>query len=468
MLADMDEFRKDPAKLFDYTGLPLDAAMRVQNPHTTPVQPEVTTEQTPPVQTPRRKPTPTPEQRKEEAIRRKHEQRVKENQEQNKSKATMIAIIICSVVLVVALCVVLILTFFSSPKKADVVKVPNLVGQIYGQLEEYPGFKIIVKQEIYSDTIPAGEIISQQPKAGEEKTRDDIAVIISKGPEIKYITLDDLINRSKESTFEYLTNAGLVYEIKAEYNDDIPEDNIIKTEPAAGSKLTAGQTVTLWISKGKKIEFGGMPNVVNNTEAEAKKILEEQGLNLNVIVEKQWSTTIPEGIVMETTPTRGERLKSNQDVTLIVSGGMERHVVPDMYGMSVLEALDWLREHHYVEPIIEYVESDQKKDTVVGQSLEKDKEHLITVETITLQLSDGSKVPVTQDVTIDLRDSALYSDCYLTITLEGKTAFAGRVPKGTMTITLPQQTAAGLVNFHIIANETDGWDQEVLFVANEG
>ena len=467
MLADMDEFRKDPTKLFDYTGLPLDAAMRMQNPHTTPVQPEPATDTPAQPQPPRRKPTPTPEQRKEEAIRRKHEQNAKEHQEQNKSKATTLAIIICSIVLVVALAVLLIIGL-GGGKKDEPLTVPKLVGQMYDQLESHPGFKISHKK-VYSDTEPAGKIISQEPAAGTkvDKEKNTIVVVVSKGPETKVVVLENLVNRSQEATFEYLTSVKLKYEIKAEYNDDIPENNIIKTEPQADSKLNEGQTVTLWISKGKKIEFGGMPNVVNNTEAEARKILNEQSLNLNIIIEKKWSTTIPEGIVIETTPTRGERLKSNQDVTLIISGGMERHVVPDMYGMTVLEALDWFRQHNYVEPIVEYVESDQKKDTIVGQSLAKDQEHLITVESITLQLSDGSKVPVTQDVTLDLGESALYNDCYLKITLEGKTAFAGRVPKGTMTITLPNQTAAGLAKFHIVVDDTESWDQEVLFAANE-
>ena len=38
MLADMDEFRKDPTVLFDYTGLPIDASIRVQKPVTVPAE----------------------------------------------------------------------------------------------------------------------------------------------------------------------------------------------------------------------------------------------------------------------------------------------------------------------------------------------------------------------------------------------------------------------------------------------
>ena len=473
MLADMDEFRKDPTKLFDYTGLPLDAAMRVQNPNTTPTQPEGATEKIPQApQPPRRKPTPTPEQRKEEAKRRKQEQRAKETEEQKRSRITTIAIIVCAVVLVVALCVVLIIGLGGS-KKDGPLKVPALVGETYSQLQDYPGFKIN-KQEVYSDTVPAGEIISQKPLAGTEmeknKDKSDITIVVevSLGPETEIVDMPDMVNKSKDWALSFLNGQNLELDIqfKPEYNDTVPENYIIKTVPAVGTRLKKGQTVTLHISQGKKVEFGGMPMVVNNTEAEAKKILNEQALNLNIVVEKAWSNTIPEGIVMETTPTRGERLKTGQTVTLTISGGVERHKMPDFVGMDLSEAKDWLKNNHYKEPIIEYVGSDQPKDTVVHQSLEKDKEYLITEE-ITLKLSDGTLIPVTMDVTLDLRGSALYGETQLTIKGAGKTVFSGKVPKGTMTITLPKQTAVGSVKYEIIVNETDGWEETVQFVAND-
>ena len=474
MLADMDEFRKDPTKLFDYTGLPLDAAMRVQNSNTNPTQQEGATEKIPqPPQPPRRKPTPTPEQRKEEAKRLKKEQRAKETEDQKRSRITTIAIIVCAVVLVVALGVVLALTLGGKPKDKT-VEVPNIVDKVYAELADYPGFEIDLGEKVYSDTVEAGRIISQKPLAGtkveKNKDKSDITIVVkvSLGPESEIVDMPDMVNKSKDWALSFLNGQSLELDIqfKPEYNDTVPENHIIKTVPAVGTRLKKGQTVTLHISQGKKVEFGGMPMVVNNTEAEAKKILNEQSLNLNIVVEKAWSDTIPEGIVIETTPTRGERLKTGQTVTLTISGGVERHKMPDFVGMDLSEAKDWLKNNHYKEPIVEYVGSDQPKDTVVQQSLEKDKEYLITEE-ITLKLSDGTLVPVTMDVTLDLRGSALYGETQLTIKGAGKTVFSGKVPKGTMTITLPNQTAVGSVKYEIIVNETDGWEETVQFVAND-
>ena len=470
MLADMDEFRKDPTKLFDYTGLPLDAAMRIQNPNTIPAQPENIAEKVAQGQPPRRRHTPTPEQRREEAKRRKKEQRANETEDQKRSRITTIAIIVCSVVIVVALGVVLALTLGGKPKNKT-IEVPDLVGETLPASMEYQDFTI-KKNEVYNDSVAAGVIISQKPVAGtqiENKENIDkiIVVEVSLGAETKVVTMENLVNRSKDWALSYLNGQNLELDIqfKPEYNDTVAENNIIKTEPKEGAKLTKGQTVTLYISQGKKIEFGGMPMVVNNTKDEATKILQDQGLNLKIVYDEVWDMAIPEGIVMETTPTRGERLKTGQTVTLKISKGIERKVMPDLTGMEIAKAEERLTSLGFKKPAVVEVDSDKPKGTVVKQSLEKDKEHQIIAD-ISLEVSNGSKAPVTKDVTLDLRRSAQFNDCQVSITRDGKVLFSGRVPKGTLNVTLPDQTAVGSAKYNIIINETDGWDETVSFTAN--
>ena len=469
MLADMDEFRKDPTKLFDYTGLPLDAAMRVQNTNTTPVKPEDATEKLPQTeqpQPPRRRPPLTPEQRREAERRRKKQQRANMPEDEKRNRITMIAIIVCSIVAVVAIGVVLALTLGGGPKE-KMLEVPYLVGETLPANMEYPGFTIR-KQEVYDENVAAGVVISQQPKAGIQVVENSTIVVkVSLGAETKTVILANLVNRTQDWAMSYLQGEGIEYVIKAEHSETVAENNIIKTEPKEGAKLTKGQTVTLWVSQGKKIAFGGMPMVVNNTKDEATKILKDQGLDLKIVYDEVWDQNIPEGIVIETTPTRGERLKTGQTVTLKVSKGIERHTMIDFTGMDIAAAKAWLKDNNYKEPVVEYVESDQDKDTVVSQSLEKNKEYLITEEPITLKLSDASLVPVTKDVTINLRNSALFGECHISITRDGDVVYSGRVPKGTISVTLPKQTGVGTVEYTVIINETDGWEDTVSFTAND-
>ena len=467
MLADMDEFRKDPTKLFDYTGLPLDAAMRVQNTNTTPAKPEGATEKLPRAeqpQLPKRRPPLTPEQRREAEKRRRQQQRANMPEDEKRNRITMIAIIVCAIVAVVAIGVVLALTLGGSPKE-KMLEVPRLVGETLPA--NMDGFTIR-KQEIYDENIPAGVVISQQPEAGVQVVENSTIVVkVSLGAETKTVTLANLVDKTQDWAMSYLQGEEIEYEIKAEHSETVAENHIIKTEPKEGAKLTKGQKVTLWVSQGKKIAFGGMPMVVNNTKDEATKILKDQGLDLKIVYDEVWDQNIPEGIVIETTPTRGERLKTGQTVTLKVSKGIERHTMIDFTGMDIAAAKAWLKDNNYKEPVVEYVESDQDKDTVVSQSLEKNKEYLITEEPITLKLSDASLVPVTKDVTINLRNSALFGECHISITRDGDVVYSGRVPKGTISVTLPKQTGVGTVEYTVIINETDGWEDTVSFTAND-
>ncbi len=465
MLADMDEFRKDPTKLFDYTGLPVDAAIQVQSSGTATQPANDIANKVVESQTPRKKPAPTPEQRRKTPPKRKQEQQ-KMREDEKRNRVTTIAIIVCSVVIVVALGVLLALILGDGPKE-KLIEVPALVGKPLDESTEYPGFTIR-KNEVYDDTVAAGIVISQQPEAGKSVVENSVIVVkVSLGSEPKVVKMANLVNQSKDVALTYLDEQkmNLKIEFKPEYNDTVPENNIIKTEPKEGAKLSEGQTITLWISQGKKIEFGGMPMVVNNTKEEATQILNEQGLDLKIVFDEVWDMTIPAGIVMETTPTRGERLKTGQTVTLKVSKGVERYAMPDFAGMDITQAKEMLESMGYQTPVVIYVDSDQPKDSVVSQSVEKDVEYEITTE-ISFEVSNGSLVPVTRDVTLDLRNSALFSDCHISISRDGEVLYDGRVPKGTISVTLPNQTAVGSAKYTIIINETDGWDVMEVFSAN--
>ncbi|MBR2937225.1 MAG: Stk1 family PASTA domain-containing Ser/Thr kinase [Oscillospiraceae bacterium] len=485
MLADMDEFRKDPTILFDYTGLPLDAAMRVQNP-TLVLQPADPVNKPDEEQTTGKKSpeTNTPsERRREDSSRRtpggntgrtpsgvpNHKPRRRPSpQDEKRTRMTTIAIIVCSLVAVIAIGIVLALALGGgfAPKK-KMVEVPNLVGKTYAQLPAYDGLSIM-KEERYDDSVAAGTIISQKPEPGTKVTQPSIVVVnVSLGPAQNTVTMTDLTERSKDWATSYLNGQkiGLTVEIKEEYNDTVADGYVIRTEPKADAKLTQGQTVTLYISKGKKVQIAAMPNLVNENVEAAKNTLELQQLDLKIKLDEVYDMTAPAGTVLATTPGKGEKLKTGQEVILKVSLGVEKKIVPDMMGMELNKAKDMLKQLGFKEPIVTHVDSDQPKDTVVGQSLEKDVEHEIVAQ-MTLQVSNGSKAPVTKDVTLDLKGSAKLDECRVEIKRDNQVIYTGKVPKGTVSVVLPNQTAAGSVVYHIIINEMDGWDETVLFTAN--
>ena len=465
MLADMEEFRKDPTTLFDYTGLPLDAAMRVQNPNLVLQPPTDIANKVVQEHSSQRKTgnTPAGERRRENPSQNGSGRRPTPQNEKN-AQMTTIAIIVCSIVAVIAIAICLILFLGNGSGGKKMMEVPSLVGKVY--VSSYEGFSVM-KEERYDDTVEAGVVISQKPEAGTETNDHIIVVNVSLGPAPELVTLGKLAESSKDWAESYLDGLklGLQVKIKEEFSETISEGYVIRTEPKEGAELKQGQTVTLIVSKGKKVQFSSMPQVVGETKDVAISVLEMQQLDLNVVIEEIFDMNIPAGQVVETEPGRGEKLKTGQTVKLTVSKGVETKMMPDVTGVKLNVAQNTLAGLGFKEPTVTYVPSDKPKDTVIFQSPEKDKEQPITAE-ITLEVSDGSQAPVYKDVTIDLKNSAISNGCRITITRDNKQVYSGTVPKGTLEVTLPNQLGVGKVTYHIVVNEMDGWDVTEEFSAN--
>ena len=468
MLADMDEFRKDPTILFDYTGLPLDAAMRVQNPtlvlqQSTDIASKVSQEQN----ARRRTPGGTEDRRRDPQNRRERSRRPTP-QEEKRTRMTTIAIIVCSLVAVIAIGIVMAIFFTGGfAPKQKLVEVPNFVGSAFAELTDHGGFTIM-KEERYDDTVAAGTIISQKPEAGKQVPQQSTIVVnVSLGPVPNLVTMGNLTERTKDWAVSVLEGQklGLEITVKEEFHESIAEGYVIRTDPKEGTNLTQGQAITLFVSKGKKVQLSSMPNVVGENKDDAISVLELQQLDLDIVIEEVFHMTIPVGQVMETDPGRGEKLKTGQTVKLKVSKGIETKVIPDLVGMDLENAKGMLTALGFKAPAIMYVDSDQPRNTVLLQSLEKEKEHEITSE-ITLEVSNGVMAPVTKDVTLDLRGSALYNDCRVSVIRDGSVLYSGQVPKGAVSVTLPSQVGVGKVKYQIVVNEMDGWEVTEDFAAN--
>ncbi len=464
MLADMDEFRKDPARLFDYTGIPFDAAMHVQKPPLV-LQPTTTVAQRTAAAHSTNRPAPGSAERRQEAQRRRRRE-----QEEKRSRIATIAIIVCSLVAVIAIGIFMGIMFGEGvTPKEKLVEVPKLEGKEYGKLPDYPGL-IIKKEEHYNESVPAGVIISQEPAAGKQVVKDTYVVVnVSLGPVPHTVTMGNLTERSKDWAITFLDgqDLDLKYTIKEEYNDTVAEGYVIRTSPESGAELTQGQTITLWISKGKMIQISSMPNVVNETKDKALNILNLQDLDLDIIVEEVYHATVEAGIVVETTPSRGEKLKTGQTVTLVVSKGVEKKIMPEMVGLDMTEAATLLASAGFKAPEIKYIDSDEPKDTVLTQSHVMDMEYETSI-TVVLEVSNGKLAPkeVKKDVVIHLRNSARDNSCHVSILRDEVEIYSKTVAKGTETVTLPNQTGSGVVTYTVIINEHDGWEVQEEFTAN--
>lgn len=102
---------------------------------------------------------------------------------------------------------------------------------------------------VYSDEIPAGCIISQEPEAGSRLNQNsNIQVVLSLGREL--MNVPDVQYKSQEEAEEMLRNNGLVAEIRQESSTTVAAGNVIRQDIEAGTKLEKGETVVIYISTG--------------------------------------------------------------------------------------------------------------------------------------------------------------------------------------------------------------------------
>ena len=101
---------------------------------------------------------------------------------------------------------------------------------------------------------------------------------ISRGA--KVFQLPDYVRQEARQVKIELERLGIIcVEATPEFNDEVENGYVLRTDPVAGTELTAGDTVTLTVSKGPEVVLVDMPDLMGCSESEALTRLEAAGLN---------------------------------------------------------------------------------------------------------------------------------------------------------------------------------------------
>lgn len=177
-----------------------------------------------------------------------------------------------------------------------------------------------VKSSEYSDEVEKGEIISQNPKSGEEVSKfSAIEVIVSKGSEGIDLSKFNLIRSDKESAVSQLEDAGVSVQIVEENNDEIPIDYVIRYAPTTVKK---GERLSLYVSKGKKEDSVVVPDFINYSIQDVKSMLTGLGLSLGNVKE-EYSDTYLKGQIMAQSILKDTTVVKNTKIDFTVSLGRQ-------------------------------------------------------------------------------------------------------------------------------------------------
>lgn len=159
---------------------------------------------------------------------------------------------------------------------------------------------------------------------------------------------------------------GLVWRVanETESSDTVAEGSVVRTDPASGSQVEAGSTVTAYLSSGPasvQIPTG----LVGASPAEAQRLIEAAGLVWAQSSDTAASDTVEEGKVAQVNPSEGSKVKKGSTVTAILSSGPSNIQVPDVTGMTQDQAREALRARNLEVGSVEIIDDPSQPATRV-------------------------------------------------------------------------------------------------------
>lgn len=199
------------------------------------------------------------------------------------------------------------------------VAMPNLLGMRYDDVikdSKYSKFKFELGEQEYHDQYAQGEIYEQYPTSGKQvKEGVTVTVKVSNGP--KTVTLTDFANQESTLVLAKLAEMGLNGETIQVNSDSVAEGYVVNTEPGPNETVSAGSTVTIYVSRGSGKEKVRTPDVLGQDLETARAILQDSGLTVGTITRKV--SDMSPGIVLSQSPNYPAPIDLGGKVNLTVA-----------------------------------------------------------------------------------------------------------------------------------------------------
>ncbi len=181
-----------------------------------------------------------------------------------------------------------------------------------------PEFKIKYEEE-YNETVDKGKVFYQEfpPGTSISKSSEIMFKVSSGGEEFM---LEDVTGKGKNAAIKLLKGYKLNATVLEEYSDTIPEGDVVRTEPEAGSFVSKDADVLVYVSLGPEITTVSVPSLLGMTKKEAKNALTENNLMLGNASE-DYSDAYGKGLICAQSISAGEVVGKNTVINFTVSLG---------------------------------------------------------------------------------------------------------------------------------------------------
>jgi serine/threonine-protein kinase len=207
------------------------------------------------------------------------------------------------------------------------------------------GFELAKVERVRRD-VPRDRVLEQDPLPGSAPldcsfltfgcSKPDVTLTVSAGPGKGEVPRVRGLTRPEAK--KALEEAGFEVAFEALSSQDVPEGEVISTEPSGGTTARIGSLVTVRVSSGPRLTT--VPAVVGRSADAAKQAISGRGLEYSVSFQESQK---PAGQVLSQSPDAGTRLAIGDTVSIVVSEGVQKVSVPNVIGDLRSTAVSKLR-----------------------------------------------------------------------------------------------------------------------------
>lgn len=208
--------------------------------------------------------------------------------------------------------------------------------------------------------------------------------------EPKDVKIPDVSGQSYQEALEELESLQLKVNKETEAHEEIEENHVIETYPAANSTVKEGKDITVYVSTGPDtVEF---EDYIGEEYESVEKSLLDAGYQ-DVISYEVFSDQPVGKIISQHQPSPGDKVvPSNTKVIFEVSKGQETFRLNRLAGMTVSEAEEYLTSNDLKPKIVEEYHDEVEEGQVIDQNPAANEE-VVKGQEITITVSKGPEQP---------------------------------------------------------------------------
>lgn len=210
------------------------------------------------------------------------------------------------------------------------------------------------------------------------------------------VTVPDLTSLTEDEAIALIEKERSYLDCKIQYkeNPNVKEGSVISQipKPSTTRKLYGiNGRITVKLTVCKPAEKLTLPNLIGQNAREV--LLKLQNAGINVSLSEEYSDTVKVGKIISSSHPEGSLLQKNDTVYITASLGKKYALVnvPNLLGMSEVEAIEKLKKENLEVNKVIYKSSELPLGTVIEQSIEP-QASVKERSKITLFVSKGSAV----------------------------------------------------------------------------